>query len=102
MFWVFWGRLGGKAYVLKGPFGDHTSTDRVVDHKNAVLAFLCSLTLLLAGVVVSAFNNLLHAKESEREFCTGGLDPGDPFLRSERNQGFSADPFYGRARCWPM
>ena len=28
-------------------------------------------------------------------------DFGDP-LRSERKQGFSADPFYGRARCLPM
>ena len=26
----------------------------------------------------------------------------DPLLRSERKQGFSADPFYCRARCLPM
>ena len=26
----------------------------------------------------------------------------DPLLRSERKQGFSADPFDGRARCSPM
>jgi len=39
---------------------------------------------------------------SPRAFCTGGLDPRDPLLRSERKQGFSADPFYGRARYWPM
>jgi len=32
MFGVVWGRLGGKAYVLKWPFGDHISTDRVVAH----------------------------------------------------------------------
>jgi len=30
------------------------------------------------------------------------IDPTQYLLRSERKQGFSADPFYGRARCSPM
>jgi len=29
-------------------------------------------------------------------------DPLVPLLRSERKQGFSAEPFYGRARCSPL
>ena len=29
-------------------------------------------------------------------------DPRDPLLRSERTQGFTAGPVYGRARCSPM
>ena len=30
------------------------------------------------------------------------LDPRDPLLQSERTQGFTADPVYGRAKCLPM
>ena len=30
------------------------------------------------------------------------LDPRDPLLQSERTQGFTADPIYGRAKCLPM
>ena len=30
------------------------------------------------------------------------LDPRDSLLQSERTQGFTADPVYGRAKCWPM
>ena len=35
-------------------------------------------------------------------FLTALLDPRDPLLRSERTQGFTAGPVYGRARCSPM
>ena len=35
-------------------------------------------------------------------FCTVLLDPRDPLLQSERTQGFTADPVYGRANCLPM
>ena len=31
-----------------------------------------------------------------RAICTVLLDPRDPLLRSERTQGFTADPVYGR------
>ena len=34
--------------------------------------------------------------------CTVLLDPRDPLLHSERTQGFTADPVYGRAKCLPM
>ena len=37
-----------------------------------------------------------------RAFCTGGLDPGGPLLRSERKQGLSADPFCIRISCQSM
>ena len=31
----------------------------------------------------------------------GPLDPRDPPLQSERRQGFTADPVYGRVKCLP-
>ena len=34
--------------------------------------------------------------------CTVLLDPRDPLLQSERTQGFTAGPVYGRAKCLPM
>ena len=30
------------------------------------------------------------------------LDPRDPLLQSERTQGFTAGPVYGRMKCMPM
>ena len=33
---------------------------------------------------------------------TSVLDARDPQLQSERTQGFTADPVYGRAKCLPM
>ena len=30
------------------------------------------------------------------------LDPRDPLLQSERKQGFTAGPVYGRAKCLPV
>ena len=41
-------------------------------------------------------------RPSLRVFCTGGLDPRDLVLRAERKQVFSVDPFYKRARRWPL
>ena len=39
---------------------------------------------------------------SPRAICTVLLDPRDPFLQSERTQGFAAGPVYGRAKCLPV
>ena len=40
--------------------------------------------------------------ESPRAICTVLLDPRDPVLQSERTQGFTADPVYGRSKCLPV
>jgi hypothetical protein len=51
---------------------------------------------------LGASNELSSPSGSLRAICTVLLDPRDPLLQSERTQGFTADPVYGRAKCLPM
>ena len=44
----------------------------------------------------------VQVRHSQRAISTVLLDPRDPLLQSERTQGPTAGPVYGRAKCLPM
>ena len=49
------------------------------------------------------FDQSCNMNSSEcTSFCSVLQDPRNPLQRSERTQGFAADPVYGRAKCLPM
>ena len=73
------------------------------------LVNLTHVKLTLSKVTQEDHKNLKDLKDlvppfshSLRAICTVLLDRRDPLLHSERVQGFTADPVYGRAKCLPM
>ena len=58
--------------------------------------YLISRSVLLDTMIASLTGNLFTTPQATAKGVSF------PKLRSERTQGFAADPVYGRAKCLPM